>query len=103
MTTPSRSEQDEKIRAVLASRGDDELSPRRTSFYFYGGNLLGLDNTAAAAGYTVQPTVKHDGLVLQIMTAVDQQSFEVHDQRMEAWAKQFGCTYDGWECQVMAH
>ena len=97
------SERDEQIRAVLASRGDDGRTPRRTLFYFYGGNLLGLDSAAAAAGYTVQPTAKNDGLVLTSMTAVDQQGFEVHRQRMEAWAKQFGCEYDGWECQVMAH
>ena len=85
----------------MAERGDSGRTPRHTLFYFYGGKLDGLRNAAVGTGYKVSPTVHHDGLVLEITTAVDEPSFESHTRQMEMWAEEFGCEYDGWECQLV--
>jgi hypothetical protein len=87
---------------VLAERGDTGETPRHTLFFLYGGNVDGLRNSAAAAGYSVSSTAENDGVILEITTAVDEQSFAMHAQRMRAWADEFGCDYDGWECQVVS-
>jgi regulator of ribonuclease activity B len=89
------------VRSVLTDRGDSGETPRHTLFYFYGGDLDELRGAAVAAGYQVSPTVGRDGLVLETMTAVDEDSFAVHAQRMDEWAKLYGCDFDGWECQLL--
>jgi hypothetical protein len=101
MMTASSHDRDAQVRQVLAADGDDGHKPRHTLFYFYGGDFQGLGNAARGAGYDVRPTVFQDGVVLETTTAVDERSFESHSKRMEDWAEEFGCEYDGWECQVV--
>jgi len=40
-------------------------------------------------------------LVLDTMTAVDEDSFAVHARQMSEWAELYGCDFDGWECQLL--
>jgi Regulator of ribonuclease activity B len=101
MMTGFPHDRDAQVRQALASQGDDGRKPRHTLFYFYGGDFRGLGSQARAAGYDVRPTVNDDGVVLETTTAVDDRSFESHSKRMEDWADEFGCEYDGWECQVV--
>jgi Regulator of ribonuclease activity B len=101
MAATTHPDRDAKIRQVLASHGDDGRKPRHTVFYFYGGDFEGLGREARAAGYQVRPTAKHDGVVLETTTAVDERSFEAHATRMAQWADAFGSEYDGWECQLV--
>ena len=101
MTESSHASRNAGVRRVLAERGDTGETPRHTLFFLYGGNLDGLRKAAAAAGYSARPTAGKDGVVLEITTAVDEQSFAIHTQRMQAWADEFGCDYDGWECKVV--
>jgi Regulator of ribonuclease activity B len=89
------------VRSVLTERGDSGQTPRHTLFFFYAGDLKGLGSAAIAAGYQVSPTVGRDGLVLETVTAVDEDSFAVHAQRMSEWAEAYGCDFDGWECQLL--
>jgi hypothetical protein len=88
-------------RSALAQRGDDGRTPRHTLFFFYGGNFEELGATAVRAGYQIRPTVQRDGVVVETTIAVDDQSFLTHGQKMEAWAEEFGCDYDGWECRLV--
>jgi len=85
----------------LAEHGDDGQVPRHTLFYFYGGRIDELRKVAVGAGYKVSPTVAQDGLVLEITIRVDAERFEAQSQQMQAWADEFGCDYDGWECKVV--
>jgi Regulator of ribonuclease activity B len=100
MTTP-HAQRDAKVRNALAEHGDSGRTPRHTVFYFYGGNFEALGKEAQTAGYQVRPTAKHDGVILEITTAVDEPAFRPHGSRMEAWASKFGAEYDGWECQLV--
>jgi hypothetical protein len=92
---------DEKVRSALAERGDSGRTPRHTLFFFYHGNLDGLTAAATRAGYQVRPTTNNDGVVLETTIAVDEQSFAHYARWMDAWADEFGCEYDGWECRVV--
>ena len=101
MSECSQTDMAEKVRAILSERGDSGGVPRPTSFFFYGGRVVEFGVAAARAGYRVQPTVNNDGVVLQIQSAVDEDSFSRLTATMEQWAEDFGCQYDGWECQVV--
>ncbi len=101
MTKPSQADLDEKVRALLSERGDSSSVPRPVSFFFYGGNHAELQAAAIRAGYVAGPTANNDGVVLETVTAVDQDNFPKHTSRMERWAEEFSCEYDGWECQVI--
>jgi hypothetical protein len=101
----SHTERDAKVRAVLAERGDDGHLPRHTLFYFYEGDCEGLSAAASAAGYEARPSAAGPtfgaGVVLETPTAVDDETFERLSEQMQAWAEEFGCTYDGWEFQLV--
>ena len=101
MTKPSHADQDAVVRSVMAERGDSGETPRYTRFFFYGGDFKGLRIAAAREGYRVAPMAGRDGVILDTLIAVDEHSFEAHSQRMQDWADEFGCEYDGWECQLM--
>jgi Regulator of ribonuclease activity B len=101
MAKPAHVDRDALVRSVLAERGDGGETPRNTLFFFYGGDFEGLGAAALGAGYQVWPTVQRDGVVIATVTGVDESTFDVHSQRMEGWAEEFGCEYDGWECQLM--
>jgi hypothetical protein len=101
MVKSTPADRDSLVRSVLTDRGDSGETPRHTLFYFYEGDLDELRRAAIAAGYQVSPTVKRDGLVLETMTAVDEDSFAVHARQMNEWAERYGCDFDGWECQLL--
>jgi hypothetical protein len=101
MNNPSHSDRDILVRSVLAERGDDGRTPRHTLFFFYGGDIAGLSAAAVHARYDVHRTAKVGGVVLETAIAVDEESFAAHSQRMVNWAEEFGCEYDGWECQLV--
>jgi hypothetical protein len=101
MIKPSDTDQNAMVRSVLADRGDSGRTPRHTLFFFYGGDFVGLRKVAMCAGYKVRLTVQDDGVILEATIAVDEHSFAMHAQRMEAWAEEFDCEYDGWECQLL--
>lgn len=92
---------DEEVRKILRGRGDTMTTPRHAVFYFYNGNHRELARTAIAAGMTASPTVGGDGVILETMIAVDEAAFEPVNRQMQDWAEQFGCDYDGWECQLV--
>ena len=98
MSECSQADLAEKVRAILSERGDSGSVPRPAFFFFYGGRFVELGVAAARAGYLVQPTVNNDGVILQIQSAVDEDSFSRLTATMEQWAEDFGCHYDGWEC-----
>lgn len=91
---------DAAIREVLAEHGDDGTRARHTLLYLYGGDQAGLRVAARASGYTVSLIEETNGSVLETTTSVDAASFEPVRLQMEAWATQFGATFDGWECAV---
>jgi hypothetical protein len=101
MAERSHDEMNGKVRSLLSERGDSGSVPRPASFFFYGGKFVELGATAARAGYIVQSTVDNDGVVLHTLSAVDEDNFSRHNSIMEQWAEEFGCRYDGWECQVV--
>ncbi len=102
MSGASEHDKDAKVRRALAERFcDDGSTPRPTSFFFYDGDFEGLASAAAAAGYEVRTAAKEDGTILERVISVDEQSFAAHSAQMEVWASRFGCTYDGWECEVV--
>lgn len=92
---------DAMVRDTLAKNGDDGRIPRLTTFFFYDGDLAGLRAAASSAGYQVKPSDYNDGITLEAVISVDEGSFKPHSMRMEAWAKEFGSEYDGWECDVV--
>ncbi len=101
MSSHANAEKDALIRVELAEYGDDGCLPRHTLFYIYGGDFTGLSITASEAGYQIRPTVNNDGVVIETTILVDEVSFKAHSVRMESWAEEFGCEYDGWECEVV--
>jgi hypothetical protein len=101
MTKRSEEELDDLIRLELLKEGDDGTTPRPTIFFFYGGNFKNLGFAAKKTGYYVRSTAQADGVILETTTAVDAASFAPHAAQMEKWAKQFGCEYDNWECEVV--
>ena len=101
MTESNHDDEDAKVRSALAESGDDGRTPRRTSFYFTGGNLDGLRAAADREGYSVRPTPTNDGVILEATIAVDEQGFATHRQRMDRWSEEFDSQYHGWECQLL--
>jgi len=101
MSEWSQTEMAEKVRSILSERGDSGSVPRPALFFFYGGRFVELGAAATRAGYLVHPTVNNDGVVLQIQSAVDGDSFSRLIASMEDWAEDFGCHFDGWECEVV--
>jgi len=95
---------DAEIRAFFAAATDDGRTPRETRFFFYGGEFIALAAAAGRAGYQVSFTHITDpeefGVKLIITTAVDEQTFTPLVEQMYAWQKEFGCDYDGWECDL---
>lgn len=94
---------DDRVRDVLDEHGDDGTTPRHTLFYFYGGDLVRLTAAAAAAGYTVCPAHGKPGAILECTMAVDEAHFEPAIAQMTAWAEDFDCAFDGWECQLLVN
>ncbi len=95
------SQPDDRVRNVLDEHGDDGTTPRHTLFYFYDGDIEGLSRAARAAGYTLTATVKQPGVILECHIPVDEEQFDPVVERMEDWADEYGCTFDGWECQLL--
>ena len=90
----NRTDKDAPVRAILAGQGDNGSVPRHTLFYFYGGDFVTLGVAASATGYKTRPTADNDGIVLETMISVDEVTFKVRAERMEAWAEEFRCKYD---------
>ena len=63
--------------------------------------IKAVELKATKAGYEVRPSANRDGVMLETTIAVDEDSFEPYTQQMQAWADEFGCEYDGWECKVV--
>jgi len=105
VSDPFYTECDTRVRTLLAERGDDGHVPRHTLFFFYDGDCEALAAAATAAGYEARPSACGPtfsaGVVLETTTAVDDETFERLSEQMQAWAEEFGCTYDGWECQLV--
>ncbi|RYF91059.1 MAG: ribonuclease E inhibitor RraB [Caulobacteraceae bacterium] len=101
--SPEQAAKDAAVRMSLLSHGDQGTASRHTLFYFYGGNHRGLGRAAEAAGFKAGPTVSLDWVILETTMAVDPPSFAPTSARMEAWAEEFGCRYDGWECAVVVN
>jgi regulator of RNase E activity RraB len=97
----SNLDKDEKVRSELADLGDNGQTPRHTQFFFYRGNFEGLAVAATKAGYKVGHTANREGVVLETTIAVDEESFAPYAEQMQAWADEFDCEYDGWECEVV--
>jgi hypothetical protein len=94
---------DVELRALLAAATDDGRTPRETRFFFYGGEFIALAAAAGRAGYEVafmHITAPEVGVKLTITTAVDEQTFTPLVEQMYAWQEEFGCDYDGWECDL---
>src|SRR5262245_41052509 len=85
---------DSLVRSVLTERGDSGRAPRHTLFFFYDGDLKGLSRAAKAAGYQVSPTAGRDGLVLETMTAGDEERLAVRARRMDDWGEADGGELD---------
>jgi hypothetical protein len=103
MKSWSKDQRDALKRAGLGNFAEvaDGL-PRRTLFYFYGGDLAKLSAAASAAGYQVKPRAANDGVIVEVpITIIDMIYGEI--LRMEEWAEEFGCDYDGWKCEVVTH
>ena len=96
------SSQDDEVRDSLSRDGDDGAIPRHTIFYFYGGDIAGIERAALAEQFSVRPTLESEGLILEKTMSVDAVSFASVAEKMEAWATRFGAEYDGWECALMA-
>ena len=93
----------EEIRRQWAAHGDTGQTPRHTLFYFYGGDIEGLEKVALSNGFLVQPTDMSPGLILEKTLPVDEQRFDAIDALMNRWAEEFGTEYDGWECAVVTN
>ncbi|HEY1752617.1 MAG TPA: ribonuclease E inhibitor RraB [Caulobacteraceae bacterium] len=92
--------QDAAVRDALTAHGDSGERPRETTFYFYGGEFERLADAAREAGYQAHLMIKQDGAILTRVLPVDQESFDPISEQMEAWAKAYGCDYDGWETEL---
>jgi hypothetical protein len=97
------SDPNNRIREVLDEHGDDGTTPRHTLFYFYDGDIEELARATVAAGYTTTQTAKQPGVILETEMAVDEETFDPVVERMEDWADEFGCTFDGWECAMLVN
>jgi hypothetical protein len=95
--TPTR----DPVLDALRAEGDSGHIPRNSIFYFYGGDLAGLENTAIAAGYLVGGI--EDGIMLQKVQSVDEEAFAPIHLQMSAWANTFSSDYDGWECELVTN
>jgi len=96
------SDLDAEVRTALLKEGDDGKIPRETTFYFYGGDIAGIEGVATEEKYAVRLMKENHGLILTKIVAVDEFNFFPVAEKMEAWAQRFGSDYDGWECEVMA-
>ncbi len=97
------SDPNEEIRRQLASHGDNGQTPRDTLFYFYGGDLEGLEKAARSNDFVVRPTATSPGLILEKTLPVEEERFDATDALMNRWAEEFGAEYDGWECAVVTN
>ncbi len=95
------SDPDGQVRDVLDEHGDDGTTPRHTRFFFYNGDIEGLTQAAKASGYVTTPTTGKPGVILERHMAVDEESFDPVLERMEDWADEYDCTFDGWECEML--
>ena len=99
---PSRDEKDAMVRAALADRGDNGVTPRHTLFFFYGeGDHDDLNEVARRAGFITSG--RDDGTILETTMAVDEASFAPVSSMMQSWAAAFQLDYDGWECAVVTN
>jgi Regulator of ribonuclease activity B len=101
ISTPPPGEGDAAIREALAREGDDGTAARHAIFYFYGGDLAGLEEAALAQNFFTHPAKRKDGLILEKTIAVDAASLAPIEEQMEAWSAAFATEYDGWECAVV--
>lgn len=93
-------ERDAAVRAALADRGDDGLTPRHALFYFHGhGAHDELCEAARRAGFLARG--QDDCTVLENTLAVDEASFTPVSTLMQSWAAAFQLDYDGWECALV--
>ena len=95
--------QDEEVRRQLLSHGDDGKAARHTLFFFYDGDIKGLEKAALSNGFAVKRTSESTGLIIEKTLPVDELSFAPVSAKMEKWAEEFGCEYDGWECELLSH
>ena len=99
---PSRDEKDAMVRAALAERGDNGVTPRHTLFFFYGeGDHDDLNEVARRAGFITSG--RDDGTILETTMAVGEASFAPVSSMMQSWAAAFQLEYDGWECAVVTN
>jgi hypothetical protein len=68
-----------------------------TRFTFVGGDVDGLAYAASDDGFTVSPTADGEGLILSTTLIVDELRWPDFDDRMHAWAAEYGSDYRGWE------
>jgi len=101
ISTPPPGEGDAAIREALGREGDDGTAARHAIFYFYGGDLAGLEKAALAQNFFTRPAKTTEGLILEKTIAVDAASFAPIEEQMEAWSEAFATEYDGWECAVV--
>jgi hypothetical protein len=97
------SDPNEDIRRQLAAHGDTGQTPRHTLFYFYGGDIEGLEKAALSNGFAVRPTATSPGLILEKTLPVEEDSFDAVDALMNRWAEEFGVEYDGCECAIVTN
>jgi hypothetical protein len=93
---------DDEVRQALLAQGDDGRIARHTLFYFYGGDLAGLEHAARLGGFSASRVTEPDGLVVETIMSVDEASFEPVREIMDRWAIRFDAEYDGWECELQA-
>jgi hypothetical protein len=91
---------DDEVRDQLLAHGDDGKMTRHTLFFFFEGDLSGLEQAALACDFVPRRMVEREGLILEKTLAVDKVSFGPVGTMMEQWAEKFGADYDGWECAV---
>jgi hypothetical protein len=41
------------------------------------------------------------GCILETTAGFDDETFGTRSIRIQDWAEEFGCKYDGWDCQLM--
>lgn len=99
---PAVNAEDARVRKALSDEGDNGDVPRHTLFYFYGGDLSGIEKIARSYGFSSRRMVEQSGVILEKTIAVDEDHFEPVGAMMATWAVKFGSDYDGWECELVA-
>lgn len=98
---PAMNSDDARVRKALAAEGGDGEVPRHTLFYFYGGDLSGIEKIARSHGFSSRRMIEHSGVIVEKTLAVDESHFEPVGEMMAEWAVKFRSDYDGWECELV--